>query len=200
MELIQYFFVAFFLSGLGTVPIGLITLTIVQKTIEKGRTAGMMVSFGATILEFIYCFIALKFLAYLSNNNSTGQFMEIGSGFIFLILGIYFLFKKNNKEKTIKTKSNNRDFIIGLIAGSMNMLIVPFWLFIGAWLNSNGYYLDDNFDIVLFSIGAALGALVVFYAYILLSEWVVKKSEKVDYYANKIIGVLFIGLAVLQFF
>lgn len=198
MEFLQYFFIAFFLSALGTVPIGLITLTIVQKTIEKGRDAGWKVSMGATVLEFIYCFIALNFIAFLSDEDAIGTYIKTASVFIFFILGFYYLFKKSKAKKAVQKKSDKQDFFIGLAAGTMNMLIVPFWLFIGAWLKSNGISLDNNFNISLFSTGAALGALAVFYAYILLSEWIVKKSDRVDFYANKIIGVLFIGLAVFQ--
>jgi len=49
MDLAKYFIIAFILSALGTIPIGLITLTIAQKTIEKGKSAGWQIS-----LETLY--------------------------------------------------------------------------------------------------------------------------------------------------
>ena len=84
MTLIVYFFVAFILSFLGSIPIGLITLTIAQKTIQNGRRSGLMVALGATIMEFVYTFIALLSLEFFTQNTAIGNYIKTFALVLFL--------------------------------------------------------------------------------------------------------------------
>ena len=75
MELVKYFIIAFFLSALGTIPIGLITLTIAQKTLEKGKVAGWQIAMGATVIEFVYTLIACLLYTSPSPRDQRGSRM-----------------------------------------------------------------------------------------------------------------------------
>lgn len=199
MNLVLYFFIAFGLSFLGTLPIGLITLSITQRTIQNGKRSGVMIALGATIMEFIYTVVALISLDFFSQNNDTSNYIKYAATFIFLALGIYYIFKKNNTTPNAKsTAYNYLDFFRGIIVGAMNMLIIPFWVFLGLWLRSHGFIFDQHLTITVFSLGAALGALLAFGGYILLSDYVNKKSELINRYTNKAVGLLFLGLAIFQ--
>ena len=198
MNLILYFSIALVLSFLGSLPIGLITLTITQKTIQNGRHSGLMIALGATIMEFIYAFIALLSLDLFTQNTSIGNYIKIFATAIFLAMGFYFLWKKNSTEVRPTAAYNYLDFLRGFIVGSMNLLIVPFWIFLGIWLKANGVSFKNNFDILIFSSGAALGALLAFFGYILLSEFIVKRTKKINQYTNKAVGILFLGLGIFQ--
>ena len=193
----KYFIVAFILSAVGSMPIGLITLTIAQRTLEKGSKAGVGVALGATFPEFFYTFSALISLDYLTLESAIEAKIKVASIFLFFALGLYYWFKKTTSSHIQEPKSN-RDFFIGFMTASMNVLIVPFWVFIAIWLQSYGFAFDDNTCILVFSLGSALGALLIFYAYVILAESVLKKSDYINFYANKIIGGLFLALAVLQ--
>jgi len=198
MNLILYFSIALVLSFLGSLPIGLITLTITQKTIQNGRHSGLMIALGATIMEFIYAFIALLSLDLFTQNTSIGNYIKIFATAIFLAMGFYFLWKKNSTEVRPTAAYNYFDFLRGFIVGTMNLLIVPFWIFLGIWLKANGVSFKNNFDILIFSSGAALGALLAFFGYILLSEFIVKRTKKINQYTNKAVGILFLGLGIFQ--
>ena len=159
--IILYFFIGLVLSFLGSIPIGLITLTITQKTIEKGRTSGLMIALGATIIEFIYTFIALVSLDFFANNDEIGQYIKMFATVLFLGLGAYYFFKKNTTSLKPTPTYDYFDFFRGIAVGAMNLLIVPFWIFLGLWLESNGY-IFDNYDIITsFSFGSAIGALLI---------------------------------------
>ena len=199
MDLVKYFIIAFILSAIGTIPIGLITLTIAQKTIEKGKSAGWQVSMGATIMEFIYTLIALYGLEALSLETSWKRYMQIGTFFLFLILGIYYLNKSpSESKKNISSSKHRIHFIQGIGVGMMNMLIVPFWLVVGLWLESNGLLFENVTYILWFSIGAALGALLIFGVYVEGSIFFLNKRQKISEYADKVIGGLFLLLASVQ--
>ena len=197
MDYFFYFIVAFFLSALGTVPVGLITLTITKKTLDKGRNSGILAAFGATIPEFIYTFTALKGIAFFAKEPAIEGYIKNFSIVLFIGLGIYYFLKKESKSKPKKIR-DKRDFFDGFVIGLMNLLIIPFWLFVGVWLQNFDFVFEENIPITIFSVGAALGALAVFYVYIFLAESVLNQSEKINYYSNKIMGVLLLGLGIYQ--
>lgn len=200
MTLIIYFSIAFILSFSGSIPIGLITLTIAQKTIQNGRRSGVMIALGATIMEFVYTFIALLSLDFFTQNTAIGNYIKTFALVLFFILGIYYLWKKSNPNQQKISSYNYYDFLRGFIVGMMNMLIVPFWIFLGIWLESNGILFQNKIEVTIFSLGSALGALLAFLGYILLSEFIVKKSKEINRYANKAIGIIFLGLGFFQLF
>ena len=200
MELVKYFIIAFFLSALGTIPIGLITLTIAQKTLEKGKVAGWQIAMGATVIEFVYTLIALYGLEALSIESAWKRYVQIGTLFLFLILGIYYYRKAPSTLRATKSSSQRLDFFLGMGVGMMNMLIIPFWLVVGLWLESNGMNFDEAGCIVWFSVGAALGALLIFVVYIEGSHAILQKSQSIATYANKVIGIIFFLLAIVQLF
>ncbi len=200
MSLVLYFIVAFVLSFLGSLPIGLITLTITQKTIEKGKQSGFMIASGATIIEFVYTYIALISLEFFTENTAIGNYIKLFSMIIFFGLGGYFLFKKSAVKIQSASTYDYFDFLRGLIVGMMNMLIIPFWIFLAIWLMSNGMLFDEDSSIISFSLGSAIGAFLAFLLYIWFSGFITKKVKAINQYTNKAIGVLFIGLALFQVF
>lgn len=200
MNIILYFLIALVLSFLGSLPIGLITLTITQKTIQNGRHSGLMIALGATVMEFVYTFIALLSLDLFTQNTSIGNYIKIFATVVFLVMGFYFLLKKNSEQLKTVGEYNYFDFLRGFIVGMMNMLIVPFWIFLGIWLEANGISFKNKSIIFVFSIGAAIGAFLAFLGYILLSEYIVSKTKEIDRYTNKAVGVLFLGLGLFQLY
>ena len=197
MEWGPYFLVALILSFLGSIPIGLITLTITQKTIQNGRQSGIMVALGASVMEFFYTYVALISLDFFTRNTVIGDYIKIFATIIFLGMGLFHLLKKNNKIES-PSSYNYFDFGRGVIIGAMNMLIVPFWIFLGIWLEANGFIFDQQIIIITFCVGATFGAMIAFWGYIWLSEYIVTKIKEINKYTNKVIGIMFLGLAILQ--
>lgn len=193
-----YFFLALVLSFLGSIPIGIISLTIIQVTIAKGRSSGLAVALGATIMEYVYTFIGIASLDFLSENDFIVRYMQIFSVFLFLGMGIYYILKKNKEADLDIQTYSYLDFFHGVAVGFMNLLIVPFWIFLGLWLESNEWVLNDYTIINIFSLGSAIGALMMFGLYILISERIAKKINVIKEHTNKAVGILFVGLAIFQ--
>ena len=188
------------LSFLGSLPIGLISITIVQQTIEKGRKAGFLLTLGASIMEFVYCYIALLGINLFSQNNQLLYQINLLATVVFGILGVYYLFKKTTSLSQKKVAYNYLDFFRGILVGAFNMLIIPFWVFIGLWLKSKGFNFDHSNQNLVFSLGATLGAGFAFIGYIYFSAFISKKIDSINHSINKIVGVLFIGLMFFQLF
>lgn len=198
MDLLYYFFVSLVISFLGSLPIGLISLTVVQGTIAKGKHAGLMIALGATIMEFVYTFVALKSLDLFAENIEWDNYIKIISTIVFFTLGGYYFFKQPSAVSKPEARYHYFDFLRGFVVGFVNLLIIPFWIFIGVWLQSNGMVFDNNVCIINFSIGSALGALFAFILYIWFSGYIEGHLQQINQYTNKIFGLLFIGLGIYQ--
>ncbi len=197
MTLTATFIVALVLSFIGSMPTGLITLSIIQRTVEKGIKSGLMVSLGAVIPEFIYTAVALFMMQALAGDIPYNRWIQGGSAALFLFLGIYYFVKKP-VQRTAVGPHIYRDFVRGVVVGFLNMLIVPYWVFVVAWLQGNGYPLEAKGSIWIFSAGAALGAWMVFVLYTYGSQYLADRIGAVRQYTNKGVGAIFLGLALLQ--
>ncbi len=199
-SLIWYILVAFFLSALGSIPTGMIAISVIQRTIENGTRGGVMVIMGAFIMEFVYTYVALSFLDVFKKAEEYGTTIQYISIVIFLLLGIYYLSKKVKPPKAKQSNYDYFDFGHGFIIGALNLLIIPFWMFAGLWLESNDMKFNNHLQIFAFSLSATLGASVVFLAYVKLGEYVVKHLESIIRFTDKVIGVFFFLLAAYQIF
>jgi threonine/homoserine/homoserine lactone efflux protein len=199
MTITLLFLIAFALSFIGTLPPGLITLTITQTTISEGKSAGFRNALGATIPEFIYTYVALIGIDFLLDHADIGHYIQWASVFIFLALGLWFWFAKPPEIGKVQVEANHRKFFLrGLTAGFFNFLIVPFWVVVVGWLRANGYVIDGQSVFLGFSLSGALGALLAFVLYIELGGMILRRFQTVAVYVNRIIGGLFLGLFAYQ--
>ncbi len=199
MSLLIYFLVAFLLSALGSMPIGMISLKVTEKTIHDGFRSGVMVSLGATVIEFLYTFIALSFTDFFLDNVSVNSTINLVAMTVFFGLGFYHLFKRTNTILESGGEYKSFDFIKGFLLAAMNMLIIPFWIFLVIWLKNYGFEFSTEIQILVFSTGSALGALSIFLLYTRLGKYIVQRIQKVAFYTNKTVGILFLLLGIYQF-
>ena len=201
MSWVLYFTVGLIISLIGSVPPGLITLNIMQRTVYKGSAAGIMVGLGAGIAEFVYPLISLLFLSFFLGENQFNQYIRILSVFVFAAMGIYYLLKKGEiviKEEKIRTRFLYQDFGKGVILGFTNMLIIPFWVLVATLLETNEMSFGDMGLNVIFSLGALIGALIVFFLYVKLVRILISRFEKIGRWMNKIVGMLFLGTGAVS--
>lgn len=200
MSLLLLFFLALAISAVGTLPPGLITLTIVQTTVQEGKKAGLLNALGATIPEFIYTYLALVGADVLFKDAALNYYIQLASVVVFFVLALWFWFTKpKDFTSPAEVKANrHKYFLRGVAAGFFNFLIVPFWLFVIVWLQANELVVTGRPAILLFSLGAALGALLVFLLYMEAGNWLLKKIAAVRQYTNKAIGLFFFLLFVHQ--
>jgi len=193
------FLIAFALSFLGTLPPGLITLTITQTTISEGKSAGFKNALGATIPEFLYTYLALIGIDFLLDHADVGHYIQWASVVVFLTLGLWFWFAKPPEMGKVAVAANHRKFFLrGLTAGFFNFLIVPFWVVVVGWLRANGYVIDGQQVFLGFSLAGALGAFLAFVLYIGLGAVILRRFQTAAVYVNRVVGGLFLGLFAYQ--
>ncbi len=198
MILIEYLMLGCILGAVMALTPGLINLAVAERTIRRGYRAGVQVTLGAGVMEFIYTFLALYFIDVIIQNRSIGLFLKVGAVFLFFGLSIFYLLRKAEPINQPRSKPTTRDFVMGMGVTAMNLLIVPTWIFLGLWLRSYGLPFEEMKDMVFLSLGSALGACIVFLGYVKLGNYIVNKLEKVTAYTNKFLGIVFLAIATIQ--
>jgi len=203
MTFLTNFFIAFGLSFIGSLPFGMINMTVAHTAIRKGLSHGISTAVGAALVELVQVFIALKF-TWLFNENPNVErvFMTIAT-VVFFAGGIYFMFfaksKPKLKEGEAEVKHKKRgDFMRGVGISSLNLMVIPYWIFYATLLTTNGIMVKDNQHVVAFSVGVMLGTFTLLVCYALLGAKILSKSEQITGWVNKFIGLLLIGFGVYQ--
>jgi len=191
-------------SFFGSLPVGSINLSVTEAAIQRGVRVALFMGFGASVVEFFQSYIALSFYHVLTHNAAMERNIVLICIPIFLLIGIYYLFKKNNTVDPSNTPSSNATNFIGFAKGVMvsafNMIAIPYYLFIGGYLNSADYISLKAKFIAAFAFGVVVGSFMVFILYAKLGQVIKKKSERLSQYASKILGLIFIAIAISQAF
>ena len=186
-------------SFLGTIPFGTINVSITEAAIQRGVKVGIFMGIGAAIVEFFQSYIALAFFNILTTNPKVERSIIITCIPIFLAIGIYYLVKKNvSMPKPTSKASNVIGAAKGFLLSAFNLIAIPYYVFLGGYLASSNYISLRPEFIASFSSGVVVGSFMVFVLYAKLGQLIKKKSERMSRYASKIVGLIFIVIAISQ--
>ena len=184
---------------LGTLPFGTINVSIAEMAILRGTKVAIYMAIGAAMVEFFQAYIALTFYNILTKNEEIENTIILISVPVFLIVGIYYFFKKNHTTHRPTVRAAN---VIGAAKGialsSVNLMALPYFVFIGGYLASSNHISLKAELIAAFSAGVVLGSFVTFFIYAKLGILIKRKSEKMSQYASKVVGLIFIAIAISQ--
>jgi threonine/homoserine/homoserine lactone efflux protein len=197
-EIAHHLWLGFTSSFLGTLPLGMLNLTILQLALANRQRQAMAFSFGATLIEFIQIGITLLGMNVLLAIPQLSQAISIISIPILLYLGYKNFKKKQNTEGPPLTVKAT--FWQGIALGFANVVVYPFWLLWGNIFVQNGWLTPTPEAYFYFSLAAALGTLGAFLFFILLGKILWKRLSRVQKMIDKLIGYTFFGFAAFQFF
>lgn len=186
-------------SFFGTIPFGTINVSIAEAAIQRGVRVGIYMGIGASIVEFFQSYIALSFYNILTTNPKMERSIIVSCIPLFLIIGVYYLIKKNNTMPKPTTRASNMiGAAKGFMLSSFNLIAIPYYVFIGGYLASAGYIHLRPEYIAAFAVGVVGGSFLVFLLYAKLGQYIRRKSDKLSRYASKIVGLIFIAIAISQ--
>ena len=160
-----------FISGtLLSIPVGPINLTIMNEGARRGLKWALMISFGATAMEVIYCFIAFTGFASFFDRGYVKASMELFSFVFMLFLGIKFLLARSVQAPVHITDATDRieerieerfhphsAFMIGFVRVMGNVGVLVFWIILAANFISREWVRPDWPDKLACVGGVALG-------------------------------------------
>lgn len=190
----------FGLSLVGSLPPGLINLTVARTAMQRGLWAAGLMASGAAAAEFFQAVAAVVFSDWFVAHPASEQVFRWLAAPVFLALGAYFLFwAKLPRETPESDVRAGREFAKGLIISVFNLLAVPYWIFYCSWLRLEGWLADGPAATVLLSAGVTLGTFAALMLYAWLARRTVEHSISVARWANWVAGtvLLFLGLRLL---
>lgn len=197
MIYVSHLFFGFIMAFVGLLAPGMLNMTAVRTSIEKGKKAGIVFSAGAASVVFVQASIALIFANYLNQHPDIIEKLKIAGVIVFFILAIFFFFQARKKFKAEGKNRKGNLFFIGMFMSSVNMLAIPFYLGLSTYLSAKEQIILKQPYITIFVIGAVLGAFVLFVTYVGLANIIVKKAQFIAKNINYILSALFLILALL---
>lgn len=182
-------------------PMGPVGILCVQRTLDKGRKAGLYTGVGAAISDLIYCLLTgfgLSFIEeFLEKNQNVIQL--VGS-VVLIAFGVY-LFKANPSRKLKKPSEQRipagRNILNGFLFTFSNPLII--FLIIGLFARFNFLLPDIRFyHYMIGFVSIFAGALVWWYIVTLFIDKVrAHFNLRSMWLINKIIGVAIFLFAIV---
>ena len=86
------FVAGFVLSLIGSLPPGLISLTVSQTSILRGLAAAMAVATGAAFAEFFQAWAAVLFADWFLGNPSAERGFQLAAVPVFGLIGLHLVF------------------------------------------------------------------------------------------------------------
>ncbi|MEM1322643.1 MAG: LysE family transporter [Bacteroidota bacterium] len=191
----------FTLSFIGSLPIGMINMTVAETTIRKGMKAGLIIALGASLVELLQALVAIKFSSIFTSNPDIGQFIQWIAVPILLGLGLYYLTRKEKPQQqspeTPEKAAKLPQFSKGLFISALNVLAIPYWIFYGSYLRAEGW-LMTNSSLLIFATGVMLGTFVLLWLYARLSLAIVSKVQRIAHFTNQFIGIIMLLFGIFQ--
>lgn len=197
MEYFIHIFYGVLMGYIGLISPGMLNMTALKTSLESGKYAGVRFSLGAALVVFIQAGIALFFADYLLKNPSITDALKIVAVFVFFILAIVFYMMSRRKGTMKASKAKGSYLLKGILMSSVNMLGIPFYLGMSVYLASIDKITIEHPFIIPFVLGAATGSFLLFYTYILLANYLIKRITFIAHNINLILSVLFLLLGIL---
>jgi len=188
---------------LGGVAFGPINLSFVNITLKENIKSAIRFSIAAAFAEVILAYIAIMFGKIISRRIEEFPELKLFVIAFFIILGLFFILKKENPETDTSPVKNSSNFVSGFIVAILNPQVIPYWILVLAYLKSSNFLHLKSWHILLFLIGVSMGKFIILTLYGYLSEYIKRHFTNINDYVSKTIGSLLIivGLAqVIKYF
>ncbi len=188
----QTFLVGFLISALGSLPLGVINLTIIQITVNKGFRAAFQFVGIAIIAEYFHVWLAIWLLQYISKYPVINQYFDWAAIVFIAIMAVASLTRKPTE---ISIESQNVSFLKAISINFLNPFSIPFWLFFTTYAINAGW-ISEGFNGQVYFLAATLGALVTLSGFAFAGKKLTTLSFFQKLNIDKILGWVFIAMAV----
>lgn len=202
MQLITNFIIGFTAALIGVIPPGLLNMTAAKISMKQGRKIALLFSVGVCVIVCLQTFLALIFARYLDKHPEIVDSLQKVALGIFLCLTVYFFFiaKDTRREapKEMEHSKTNR-FFYGIFLAAINLLPLPYWVYISITFASFGWFSFDQMSLWAAVIASGLGTFAMLFMYI---QFFRNQKEKrtIHFNMNYIIGIITALISIITFF
>ncbi|GEQ84563.1 lysine transporter LysE [Patiriisocius marinistellae] len=201
MTLVTNFIIGFLASFIGVIPPGLLNMSAAKISMKEGRKVATLFSVGVCVTVMIQTFVALVLARYLDKNPDIIDALQKVALGIFICLTIFFFFiAKDTRRETraeIKKSKTNR-FFKGMFIAALNLLPLPYWVYISITFSAFGWFSFEQLDLWIAVVASGLGTFAMLMIYIQFFKLKPKKIQKKNTInMNYVIGAITAVIAIV---
>ncbi len=203
MKAFIIYFITAIVSYIATIPPGPLSVYIVHTTLQKNIKIALWIALGGILGEMIYTYLAIEGVMIFDNYPTIVIWVQWIIIVLLFLAGFYTFFQKEEVIETEKVEVKGRMISIfkGITLSLLTPALFPFWIVILLeyqkydWLK-----ISTISDKIFFIAGAETGTFLLVYTYAYITER--KKNVIFKYLTdnrlNKLMGVIYLGLAIWQ--
>ena len=186
------------LSLAGSLPPGLISLSVAQTAIFRGFWSAMVVALGAAFAEFFQAWAAVAFADWFMDHPVAAKGFQIGAIPVFTGLAVYlWFFARPPRAPEVELPiAPFRQFLRGIVISVFNLLAIPYWVAYAGWLRINGWLEGGIGQTLSFAAGVTIGTIAALLLYAWLARELTRRSDLVAKVVNRFVALIFLGLAL----
>lgn len=187
------------LSLTGSLPPGLISLSVAQTSIARGMRPALWLAAGASAAEFFQAWFAVEMSGWFMRHPAVERYFQWASVPVFWAMAVYLFFfaRAPKSAKASQSGSVAGQIGKGALLSAFNLLAIPYWFTYCGWLRVTGWWRGEGigYDLI-FSAGVSIGTFCALVLYARLGQEIVKRSDKMAQYANRFVGLIFFALGL----
>lgn len=184
---------------------GPVNIFVINTALSRGKSAALLCALGGSLPEFMYCGAAVYAGDLFQENPVFNLILNYTFVALLLIVALVFYFKApmqvDFKEPENLKKQPGVYILKGFTLAILNPQLLPFWLLVRGYLNSNVVLsIQTAPQKLAFILGAGLGAFLLLFLFVVLVEryrktifgWINNRN----YFKG--LSFLFFGMALYQ--
>ena len=198
--LIRIFFMGWFISFLGSLPLGSLNIAAMQIGISVGITAALLFSLGSLTAEVVYVRLSLVAMDWIRRQQRILKALEWVTFIIVAALAIasfYTALHPAVSKNPILTSSLH-PYLLGLFMSALNPVQIPFWFGWSTVLFTKGILKPRNSDYNIYILGIGLGTLAGNCVFIFGGKLIADSISNNQNILNWVIGGIFAVTALIQ--
>lgn len=192
------FLTGLIVSFLGTLPLGVLNITIMDVSLKKGIRSALSFALACALVELVYSYISVELTKAIITFPALRPGTEVIATITLLGMGIYYIRKQGqlsgSKQKTVSS------FYLGTILSILNVVAFPFWILYTTLLQGKGIVALSQYSLVIvYVLGISLGTLAGLLPFAYASRFLVGIVARNQHRMDRMIGFLFLSLSFFQF-
>jgi threonine/homoserine/homoserine lactone efflux protein len=197
------YFVTAIVSYIATIPPGPLSVYIVHTTLQKNIKIALWIALGGILGEMGYTYLAIEGVMIFDKYPNVVYWIQWGIIVLLLVAGFITFFQKDEviKNEHVEVKGRFLSIFKGITLSLLTPALFPFWVVVLLEYKKYDFLTINTIsDKILFVAGAETGTFLLVYTYAYITE---RKRNLIFKYLtdnrlNKLMGILYIGLAVWQ--
>lgn len=199
MELFSIFLIGVVISYAGSIPPGTINISVLQYGLKGQKSLALRFGLGACLVEFVYAAATVKFQLFLTEHTIISEHFQMFSALVLLSLGILNLTRKRKPKDGAVVPASPKAFRKGLLMGIANLMVIPFWLGVTAYLQNTKLIVITWYNLFIYVTGISIGTFLLVVTVAYLSHRFQKVVENKNL-VSKIPGIVFLSMGLYSFY